>query len=470
IKLNNKEYSVLSVETGYNDWTFMTLIDTKQFFERVFHKKTIIIMVLFSLFLAGTVLAILLARKQYQPIKSIAVMTNRKEVQNEVIQQSNELERIRTTISNVFESYDTLNETINLHKPFARDQLLIKLLKGDLQGIDHIDELLGSLNINMLSGGYFVAIVHFNEGADSENDMKEREKMIDLLPGLPLLDATVHGVDLLYEDAIVLIVSLKEELDDPNIYRKERTVQIQNFIHDAVSVPITIGVGEIIESKENVHRSYIEAIATMEYSFSMPKDSIIYFEEIGSKQEGELGYPQEEQLKFIHSVKQGNQAVADESLRTMFDDLSKSKASVSQMKCISFDIINVLVKTASELDVMQHVGDLKEIVNFTSLEQLEKKLRKVTKQICEKVDANKKLHNNSMREEVKIYIQKNYNQYNLSLENMANDFQLSTPYLSKFIKEQFGISFTQYVFQLRLEEAKRQLRETNKLIKDIVVD
>src|SRR5699024_10117384 len=238
--------------------------------------------------LAGTVLAILLARKQYQPIKSIAVMTNRKEVQNEVIQQSNELERIRTTISNVFESYDTLNETINLHKPFARDQLLIKLLTGDLRGIEHIDELLGSLNINMLSGGYFVAIVHFNEGADSENDMKEREKMIDLLPGLPLLDATVHGVDLLYEDAIVLIVSLKEELDDPNIYRKERTVQIQNFIHDAVSVPITIGVGEIIESKENVHRSYIEAIATMEYSFSMPKDSIIYFEEIGSKQEGEL--------------------------------------------------------------------------------------------------------------------------------------------------------------------------------------
>src|SRR5699024_5266331 len=100
-----------------------------------------------------------------------------------------------------------------------------------------------SININMLSGVYFVAIVHFNEGADSENDMKEREKMIDLLPGLPLLDASVHGVDLLYEDAIVLIVSLKEELDDQTIYRKERRVQIQNYIHDAVSVTITIGVG-----------------------------------------------------------------------------------------------------------------------------------------------------------------------------------------------------------------------------------
>src|SRR5699024_8425163 len=67
------------------------------------------------------------------------------------------------------------------------------------------------------------------------------------------------------------------------------------------------------------------------------------------------------------------------------------------------------------------------------------------------------------------YIQANYDQYDLSLEKIANEFKLSVPYLSKFIKEQSGSTFTQFVFQLRLDEVKRQLRETNNLIKEIIV-
>src|SRR5699024_6158048 len=68
------------------------------------------------------------------------------------------------------------------------------------------------------------------------------------------------------------------------------------------------------------------------------------------------------------------------------------------------------------------------------------------------------------------YIHANYKRYEISLDGISNEFQLSIPYLSKFIKDQLGISFTQYVFQLRVDEVKRQLRETDKLIKEIIID
>src|SRR5699024_2190287 len=92
------------------------------------------------------------------------------------------------------------------------------------------------------------------------------------------------------------------------------------------------------------------------------------------------------------------------------------------------------------------------------------------KTICQKVEEKKESHQEQLREKIKTYIHNNFNQYELSLESIADAFQLSIPYVSKFIKEQFGYSFTQYVFELRVNEVKKQLVETDKIIKEIVLD
>src|SRR5699024_7784419 len=183
-----------------------------------------------------------------------------------------------------------------------------------------------------------------------------------------------------------------------------------------------------------------------------------------------LGYPQEERVKLIHSLKQGDYSVADEALQDIFRQLSMEEIPLFQLKCVCFDIINAVIKTASELEMIEKVGDLEKIADFKSLRQLEKELRDVSKEVCRGVQVKTESNSDRLREDIRTYIQKNYNQYHLSLEDVASVFNLSTPYLSKFIKEQFGKSFTHYVFGLRMEEVKKQLLETNKLIKEIIFD
>src|SRR5699024_4008532 len=154
------------------------------------------------------------------------------------------------------------------------------------------------------------------------------------------------------------------------------------------------------------------------------------------------------------------------SLSTVIFILSLHDAlPIYKLKCICFDIINTLVKTASELNMIEYVSDLKEITSFSSLEQLENHLKFSAKTICQKVEEKKESHQEQLREKIKTYIHNNFNQYELSLESIADAFQLSIPYVSKFIKEQFGYSFTQYVFELRVNEVKKQLVETDKLMK-----
>src|SRR5699024_5955988 len=113
----------------FNDWTFMTLMEANQFFERVFQKKHIILVFIFYLLLTDLMFAIILGKKQYKPIKNLTDLMNRQKIHrnNQSFQKVNELDSLQTTISNIFESYEDLNETFNLHKPYARDHLLIRV-------------------------------------------------------------------------------------------------------------------------------------------------------------------------------------------------------------------------------------------------------------------------------------------------------------------------------------------------------
>src|SRR5699024_1208378 len=294
LDIDGKEFSVSVVKSMFNDWTFMTLMDANQFFERVFQKKAIILVFLFSLLLTGLMFAIILGKKQYKPIKNLTELMNRQKIHrnNQSFQKVNELESLQTTISNIFESYEDLNETFNLTKN------------------SNIRNLLNSLHINLYAGGYFVVAVFLKENENNLEEMEEREKLIEHLSGVFTKNATVNGIDLFYEDAILLLVSVNHQIKDIERYRKEMVVQIKKQINKYMNVSPTLGVGCLTHSIENINRSYIEAIATMDYIYSLPQGNIVYFEEINTKLEDNLGYPQEDLLKLVHSLKQGNQVVA----------------------------------------------------------------------------------------------------------------------------------------------------------------
>lgn len=63
------------------------------------------------------------------------------------------------------------------------------------------------------------------------------------------------------------------------------------------------------------------------------------------------------------------------------------------------------------------------------------------------------------------YIQSNYQ--NVTLEDMANEFHLSTPYISKYIKDKSGKTFGEHVTQTRLKRAKTLLKNGNMTVENI---
>lgn len=70
--------------------------------------------------------------------------------------------------------------------------------------------------------------------------------------------------------------------------------------------------------------------------------------------------------------------------------------------------------------------------------------------------------------QIKLYIQENLGR-NLTLNEIANSVNYNSSYVSRYFKQMTGQSISQYIVQLRIDQAKKYLMSTNDSIQDISV-
>lgn len=65
------------------------------------------------------------------------------------------------------------------------------------------------------------------------------------------------------------------------------------------------------------------------------------------------------------------------------------------------------------------------------------------------------------------YIDENDTRYDLSLDLVAQELQITAAYLCRLIKQQTGMNYKEYLTRMRMEEAKKLLRNKNANIADV---
>jgi AraC-like DNA-binding protein len=140
------------------------------------------------------------------------------------------------------------------------------------------------------------------------------------------------------------------------------------------------------------------------------------------------------------------------------------------MRYICYDLINQLIKTMNDLGLTGLSKEIESLIEFRSPEQLADEIKRLSAAVCAAVGRRKESRNTALRDGVVRFIETHYREAELSLAGIAQRFGHSSSYLSRFFKEQMGQTITGYILELRMAAARRQLAETNRPIKAIVVD
>ncbi|MFB9276938.1 helix-turn-helix domain-containing protein [Cohnella cellulosilytica] len=474
MKLGGENYSVVTVKSNVNGWTYASAIPSYQFFEQIGQIRTIILLVFAFTALTGVIAAMLLARRQYHPIRDLLEFASLQGGAQETTKNRNEWDWIKQTIREY-------HARIDMQEPFVRNQCLMLLFKHGKSDDPEIERMIVESGLELPEGASCFALVLSWDKPDREAQVSEemqalRARLSQL--EIPELHARIYGVEFSVSNQLALMVTLlpssSEEEEGEETSRAVRVVEALNErLEDWMPKRPNLGVGTLYGDLSGLNQSFLEAASALEQRMLTSGSRIVYFEELieqsASTASGESYWiPKRSLLKLEQSLKQGNEATALRLIGGIMAKIKQETLSVGLLRCLCFDVLNSLLRTAAELGIDEMRGEISSLHAFETLEGLESRLSSLAVRICGEATRQTETEQPALMDEVVGYVAQNYADYTLSLEHVALKYDTSTSYLSRSFKEKTGYNFTQYIWQCRLKEVIRQLTHTNAPLKEIV--
>ncbi len=460
-------YSFVSVHSEQSGWSYVTFMPRDQFLSRVIDMKLIVIILLTGLICVGIIGSLFISRRQYRPIGKLFQNALNIAPSAKVENGRNELDYIGHALSQTYQSKLELTEIVDLQKEIVRERFLLDVLQGKLAE-EELKAAIHKYDVQLNGSCYFVLIIDLENGPRGLLSAEQKEDIVGTLRHVVFHGGEAYGARLDWEKQLVMIAAVELEFDVLKVVQFHIAKEMQQRAASRAGMLLTVAVGQAYRQLQSVNRSFIEASGALEYRIREGSGSILLFDEINARNTDDMWYPAEEQIRFVQSMKQGDAAVASETLSNIMRSIAAREQSLLILRLICSELVNVVFKTMREMNLVDSFDKIRTVTDFNSLNELELRLRELVEDICKHVNHTRESSNSRLRDEVIALIQMRFHSADFSLEQLATHFRLSSSYLSRFIKEQTGMTFTDYVQQLRLDEAKRLLIETDWTVKDIV--
>lgn len=247
---------------------------------------------------------------------------------------------------------------------------------------------------------------------------------------------------------------------------------------DTVRAEVVIAVSDICKGMCEAAQCAEQCEAALNYRFlSGPKAAIYYNDIAAYTQIVPPTYVDDERLdeQLILAIKKANKAEAQNALNLMADYLRQKGGDsyLYMVMCVNRLFAHMERELADSNIAFSSVfkdplAELKEITTQRNLDGAMNKLNEIVVEMCEFFYKRVKKYSKPIAAAV-TYIKDHFNQSDLSIEEVAAAVYLSTAHFSTIFKNEIGITFTDYLINIRMDYAKRLLMQTDQKIYEISI-
>lgn len=473
IRIDGTKYLSNSVTNDLSGWSFISLVENNHFYRPLYTVLALFAIGLILLTAVGIFISYHFAKINYQPIKKLVGVLEESSDQNE-----NEWDLIQSNISRTYSEIQSLNNIVDEQAPIIRNATLLDLIEGRYGSVDAFKKQKLSHDIIFPFSYYALMIIELNNQSINVNDIKSIEILSKELN--TLLDHNQYNFEAtiphLRNNQIFMIVNLKENSLDT---WKKAICKIQKHIEQSNVVNhshIQIGIGSTYDTWDKIKNSYIEASSALEVLLNRKDETtnVLFFKDIkeerkSSSTSSSFDYPEEGSLLLQQSLKQGNIEIATETIHDIFTGIKNKNHHSIVIQAINAYIINVVLRTGNGLGLPQYSKLLNELTDFLDTENIEKQVTTICGHICSDVNKQMEQESTEIGKKIVQYIFNYYSSPEVSLEQIASDYNISISYASKLIKEETEDSFSNIIQSLRMNRFKELLVSSSLPIKELVV-
>ncbi|QOT11653.1 response regulator transcription factor [Paenibacillus sp. JNUCC32] len=267
------------------------------------------------------------------------------------------------------------------------------------------------------------------------------------------------------ENKVMTILSGSDEKD---LYARaqELAEDIRGSTKQFMKFTVTVGIGTICRELQDIRYSCKASEAALEYRLLIGRDQVVHITDLEKRGSGPLLDGIETETALVSAIRAGTGSEVKACIRRLISELGS--ASISIELCY----VRVLRVMLSVLQTLMEIGSngneligkekrlLSDLYSFRSLDEIESWLNEVCEQALRDVAKTRKDITRSQMLEAVDFIQRHYEDAELSIKTVCSRIFMSTSYFSALFKSHTGKTFVEYVTEVRMEKAKELLKHS----------
>ena len=472
-KMNGERYLVVSSNENqllFNKILFVSITPLEHIMRDTNRIKVISFIGYFLSVLLLMYLAAYYTKRFYKPLKWIVNRVGTRDGAGQGTKLS-DLDVLKANIDEMLRQNTSYKQQMSTAMPLACDRYIEKFLKSqDAAMVDEFEEFMAKSNIRFEKKYFAIASVkvRFTEKFYQQFTSIEHKNVIDGI--LDLLSSAVGPDNTLYilpvhDENYLLIVNLSNDTVDFN-QMVERINQVaESFDDDIAFIKIEISFGEPYGHYEGMRKSYHECING---SYKLNDKSGVW---VSRSELKEYQYNINDENRLFNTMVKGDETAVEQMIREIINKSIETGIGYQQLRDLYLQIYNTAQKVITTKNITEKVLMGEEYINVRESVELmdnDHLFEYIRLLVREATVYNNAPDSKLNLEEIANFINENYAQ-EIYLEMLAEKYGTSVKYLSRILKNYFGVSYVEYLGRVRIEHAKEYLEDTNLSVNDIML-
>ncbi|WP_159887303.1 helix-turn-helix transcriptional regulator [Paenibacillus puerhi] len=475
IALQKEAYGVSYRKSSYNHWIYINTVSIGDI------KQDSSAIGLVTLLITGLLVALISfislrgSQRMYRPIRGIYQALTSQFDTTAKDRESDDIEDIQNRIYALAIQHSAMSDQIKGQSNQIMQFFLTKLLRGEVSAHEVQEKLEW---FHQLGTWKQMCVLTTQVDAFEDTRFDERDKDLLLFAVNNIIEEIVSREQclqpVLIHESQVTVLGI-DSIDEEKCVSQamELAKHIQSTVQMYLQLKISIGISLPFQDLRYASLAFQEGLEALKHRIRLGQELILYIGDVEPKQSMKHHYPKFIEKELIDAIRFGNREQSRELLHRFFHEVNQKNMGIKEYQLYLNRLLLEMLSLAENTDhtikgILDDNGNLMEHISRIQSEQEMKTWFEfhIMEPIVSDLEKESKDRYKKLSETVIQLIQQEFDT-EMTLESCAARLNYNPDYIRRVFRQETGMNFSEYLYQYRLDTAKKWLIETDMKIADI---
>ncbi|WP_438350240.1 helix-turn-helix domain-containing protein [Paenibacillus sp. FA6] len=477
-QINGDRQSIFYLDSNYTGWKLISILPESQIYEPLKVTRNLLIALAVGMILLALIVLFYVNRWTFKPLNQlVGKMSGTYKFSENHEHTDAGLPYLERVFDQLMLDREHLQRHVRDSKPVLKWRIMMDMLVGyrtDYLAVLHHLEFVG---VHLYPDRYLVCTAEISkEGIDlrAQDETLYTYAFCNVAEEMINLENAGIAIDLGGGRAAVIFSFAEGDAEQNHL----RSLAIMELILDIMKkqfdLIVTVGVGRGYSEMREIPKSYDESQKALHYKMVFGQHSVISIEDLQPLDSQDYYRLIRTADRITDALKLTDTVKLKNYVKETFREAIDSNLPPDLIRQLSFDLIMKSVQSVGSIGIdlkesMSQLDNIYELINRSgNLKEMERIVFSFLEEMAGRIKAKRSQRgSNDTIERMLIYIGGHFQESDLSLEKLAQEFHLSPTYISKQFKEYTESNFIDYLIGIRITASQKFLAGKDMKVNEI---